>query len=186
MTRIDFAGSFALDQPQMACWIGNFKMHMHVLLVVVVKLPSKTFSCGDGFSAISSSSLHAWFEQLSKKPVQQDLSPDQRQMACWIENFVKTLETFSSVFLGWALIQNQGLPCLTHYTVGSTIRSLEFTISSLGIAMWFKSKEKIPQFLCRGESSLHGTSWNLAPPTWVTMLVCVTSFQEVPRVEDFP
>jgi hypothetical protein len=24
------------------------------------------------------------------------------------------------------------------------------------------------------------------PPTWATMLVCVTSFQEVPRVEDFP
>lgn len=29
-------------------------MHMHVLVVVVVvKLPSKTSSCGDGFSAIS-------------------------------------------------------------------------------------------------------------------------------------
>jgi hypothetical protein len=61
---------------------------------------------------------------------------------------------------------------------------LGFTISSCGIAIRFKYEEKIPQFLCRGESSLHRTSWNLAPPTWATMLVCVTSFQEVPRDEN--
>jgi len=123
---------------------------------------------------------------------------------------IKTLNFFSSVFLRWVLSQNQDLPCLTRYTLGSAIRSkfqekiplflhresdfLEFGPTYTGYSAKFQ--EKIPQFSHR-ESE---TSWSLALPTQATGpcrcglqgpvvrphphrvpgLIGVTSFQEGP------
>jgi hypothetical protein len=66
--------------------------------------------------------------------------------------FCKNLGNFFKCISWVGFDRKSGLPCLTHYTLMSTIRSLGFTISSWGIAIRFKYEEKIPQFLCRGES----------------------------------
>jgi hypothetical protein len=83
-------------------------------------------------------------------------------------NFVKCISRVGSD-------AESGPPCLLHYTLGSPVRSLGFSISS-------KFQEKFHSFSEGDYNFLE----NSAPPTWATTLTSMTSYQEVSQDEDFP